>query len=546
MLKKKVNNYSKLFTLQKTNTFLSTFQTSNTRAKPKAESFYKLSLETADKPFKISTESTNTDSPHLIEKQKLRISKKNTLFSGMVGSSGKLKLKTRNKIISPPERVSEVSSQQQFDNKNLTTTSSFPKVLTLNSYQIDDFSLLSFGESTPNLKKTNTQTEVAPENLKSPLKTDDLRGQPKNYYQAKTFSHRCYKSKGKVKMPRTHNKSLSPSNIFLQFAKYPNAKYSTEPVNQYLKSYAVNSYKGLIRNYNEDKVSIILSITKPKNVIVKEGEQWPQNCSLFAIYDGHGGSKCCNFLRDHLHNYIIKNKYFPRDPERALVYAFERAEKDFIYKIAVKEEDKSGSCALVALLMDDVCYFANCGDSRAIASFNGGKTISVLTKDHKPNDPEEKKRIIDNGGNVYSNKQQTDFSKLISTATEKEIFRIVPGHLSVSRAFGDIDAKLASLGGKWGVLIPTPEITKVDLSDLDNKIDYIFMGCDGIYDRLSSEDVASCIGNVIDKKVIFDGVHTLSGGIVDMVMKTALKRKTTDNLTAMFLTFQNFLEIYKD
>ena len=41
-------------------------------------------------------------------------------------------------------------------------------------------------------------------------------------------------------------------------------------------------------------------------------------------------------------------------------------------------------------------------------------------------------------------------------------------------------------------------------------------------------------------------MHTLSGGIVDMVMKTALKRKTTDNLTAMFLTFQNFLEIYKD
>ena len=72
------------------------------------------------------------------------------------------------------------------------------------------------------------------------------------------------------------------------------------------------------------------------------------------------------------------------------------------------------------------------------------------------------------------------------------------------------------------------------------------MGCDGIYDRLSSEDVANCIWNVTDKKVIFDGVHTLSGGIVDIVMKTALKRKTTDNLTAIFLSFENYLEIYKN
>ena len=105
--------------------------------------------------------------------------------------------------------------------------------------------------------------------------------------------------------------------------------------------------------------------------------------------------------------------------------------------------------------MDNICYFANCGDSRAIASFNGGKIIKDLTKDHKPNDPLEKKRIEDNGGSIYSNKAQDDLSKLISTVTEKEIFRVVPGHLSVSRAFGDIDAKLASLGGKWGVIVPT-------------------------------------------------------------------------------------------
>ena len=53
------------------------------------------------------------------------------------------------------------------------------------------------------------------------------------------------------------------------------------------------------RNYNEDRVAIILNIMKPKS---KEGKvaNWPK-CSFFGIYDGHGGSQCAEFLRDYLH-----------------------------------------------------------------------------------------------------------------------------------------------------------------------------------------------------------------------------------------------------
>jgi serine/threonine protein phosphatase PrpC len=53
------------------------------------------------------------------------------------------------------------------------------------------------------------------------------------------------------------------------------------------------------RNYNEDRVAIILNIMKPKS---KEGkvDYWPK-CSFFGIYDGHGGNQCAEFLRDYLH-----------------------------------------------------------------------------------------------------------------------------------------------------------------------------------------------------------------------------------------------------
>lgn len=71
--------------------------------------------------------------------------------------------------------------------------------------------------------------------------------------------------------------------------------------NGVVKAYAANTNQGLIRNYNEDRVAIILNIMKPQNVESKE--EWPV-CSYFGIYDGHGGTACADFLRDNLHQYV--------------------------------------------------------------------------------------------------------------------------------------------------------------------------------------------------------------------------------------------------
>jgi protein phosphatase PTC2/3 len=63
--------------------------------------------------------------------------------------------------------------------------------------------------------------------------------------------------------------------------------------------------------------------------------------------------------------------------------------------------DKSGSCAITCLFIDDMCYIINVGDSRALMSANGGLYTVALSRDHKPNDEHETKRINDNGGKVY-------------------------------------------------------------------------------------------------------------------------------------------------
>lgn len=99
--------------------------------------------------------------------------------------------------------------------------------------------------------------------------------------------------------------------------------------------------------------------------------------------------------------------------------------------------DKSGSCLLVCLVVDDVCYIANVGDSRAILSTEGGRFAFNLSRDHRPTDSKEQERVISAGGKIY----RTEMLPINEKGKDDKILgplRIYPGKLSVSRTIGDI------------------------------------------------------------------------------------------------------------
>jgi protein phosphatase 2C family protein 2/3 len=78
-------------------------------------------------------------------------------------------------------------------------------------------------------------------------------------------------------------------------------------------SYAANTHNGIIRTYNEDRISIVLDLKKPSGKTTVTGNPNIANkkVSFFAVFDGHGGSACAEYLRDNLHTFIASQDCFP-------------------------------------------------------------------------------------------------------------------------------------------------------------------------------------------------------------------------------------------
>ena len=105
--------------------------------------------------------------------------------------------------------------------------------------------------------------------------------------------------------------------------------------------------------------------------------KWPE-CSFFGLFEGYEGVTCVDFLKDHLVWFIMRNRYFPNNPGEAMINGFYNAEAHF-QKIVGKHQgprirplEISGSCATIILIVDDVCYAAQLGESPIVLSVNGG------------------------------------------------------------------------------------------------------------------------------------------------------------------------------
>ena len=381
----------------------------------------------------------------------------------------------------------------------------------------------------------------------------------KNKYQSSKINSKILLSQNSID---NGNEQVLSSAFSKTYPNYSQCSYSQKQIGL-VKSFAYNSYKGLTKPNNEDRVIVVSPIQKPHKTIHRT---WPK-MSYFGVFDGHGGETCSEYLKNNYLNILIENKNFPFDIKTAIIESFEKAEEEIYNQNKNKkleEIDPSGSCALVAIITENKIYIANIGDSRAIMSLNNGSKVKQLTNDHKPNNIKEYERIIKNGGKVYVDDDYTEDEhgkydekelKYILNKSEFEkykgqkdvIFRHFPSDLAVMRSVGDLKSKKKEYGGLPGNIIGIPDVF---IYDYNASNDFMIMGCDGIYDDLSNEEIVKAAWYIFKNKMKeknYD-INLLSKDACDMIIKYGMDLLTSDNLSCIVIGMdglQKFLSLKK-
>lgn len=197
--------------------------------------------------------------------------------------------------------------------------------------------------------------------------------------------------------------------------------------------------------------------------------------SFFAVFDGHGSAKVSKHAAESLWRHLIANElYIKGNFKEALEQSFLSFDREVFESY---QAQLAGTTATSVLIVDNVIYCANIGDSRSVASINCD--CVPLSRDHKPENPHELKRILAAGGYVLGNR--------------------VNGNLALSRAFGDFHYKSnEQLPADQQIVSPFPDIERIELND---DVDFIVLACDGIWDVLTSEEVVEFVISRLEHEV---------------------------------------------
>jgi len=246
---------------------------------------------------------------------------------------------------------------------------------------------------------------------------------------------------------------------------------------------------------------------------------------MFGMFDGHGGFACAEHaskrIPKHLSSVWPKHKSSGRESEavaEAFSEAFANTDSEYL-KISKKKNAEDGSTAVCALIVGDLSkdpdepprlYTANLGDSRAILC-RAGEAIP-LTKDHKPNDRDEKKRIEGCGGKVVQIGSVWRVTK--RDVTNRPTVKVF---LSTSRSLGDRPLKIPD-----PLVSGQPEIKMLRISPNDY---CIVLVCDGVTDVMTDQEIVDVACDYLEDPQV----------AAKQVVKAAYNKKSKDNLTAMVI-----------
>ncbi|XP_071797998.1 protein phosphatase 1L-like [Asterias amurensis] len=229
--------------------------------------------------------------------------------------------------------------------------------------------------------------------------------------------------------------------------------------------------------------------------------------AMYGIFDGHGGAFAADFTEKLLSQSVMARllRTLLNDGKanhsQILIEEILALDEKFL-TVARSNNDIAGTTALVALLSGDELTVANVGDSRGVMCDQEGRTIP-LSFDHKPQLPQERKRIKKAGGFITFN----------------GVWRVA-GILATSRAIGDYPLKDRKF------VVADPDIQTFDLAEV--KPQFLILASDGLWDAFSNEEAVMYVKERLDEPHF---------GAKSIVLQ-AYYRGSLDNITVMVINFK--------
>ena len=209
----------------------------------------------------------------------------------------------------------------------------------------------------------------------------------------------------------------------------------------------------------------------------------------FGVFDGHGLQG--HFVSQAIKQFFMNCSYFDFNTQPMILSVFNSLSSN-INNSKYFDSMDSGSTVILVHINSKKIISINCGDSRAILITKRNNSnyynkrnnnIIALSRDHKPDIPEEKMRIERSGGRV---------DKIFGMGPYRVWFKNAdyPG-LAMSRSIGD---RLAHRVGVSDI----PEIKEFNIEESNPLA--IVVASDGVWEFMSNEEVCDIVSRFEDNK----------------------------------------------
>lgn len=277
--------------------------------------------------------------------------------------------------------------------------------------------------------------------------------------------------------------------------------------------------------------------------------------SILGVFDGTVGDHASEFLRQNFLSVVLSHpslvelvnliKQEDTNPSKVVELitieplvntilrdSFYDCDKLLIQMAAEKSLHYTSSTGIVCFLWKNHFTMAHVGDSKACickiiydANGNSNLEVSWLTRDHKPNDPNELRRIQASGGSLaylHGNRPYIRGGDFIVRQAKGEH----PKQLNYSRAFGGKDLKM------YGLSIE-PDINNFLIQNDD---EFLVVGSDGLWDALSPIVICDIIAKARKEG---HNARNCVEILINCAIKNMPKVNIADNVTASIVFFKN-------